>query len=260
VKAERLPLWVKPDHKLALADVMALMRDHYQGTELDMTKDVGAGPFALPYRWRPMTWEVDGGKYVHERAISTQQTGYSLVSQSRSWLPAPVGGVLWFGLDDTASTVYMPMYVGMKRVPRSMAVGTGDFSRFSWDSAFWTFNFVSNWAYSRYADMIVDVRRVQGELEGRFLADQPEVEKAALDLHARAPGLARDYLTDYSVRVADETVARWRRLGEFLVWKYLDGNVRDAQGHVTHPKYPESWYRRIAAEHGETVKMDAPAE
>jgi dipeptidase len=154
----------------------------------------------------------------------------------------------------------MPMYVGMKRVPRSMAVGTGDFSRFSWDSAFWTFNFVSNWAYSRYADMIVDVRRVQGELEGRFLADQPEVERAALDLHARAPGLARDYLTDYSVRVADETVARWRRLGEFLVWKYLDGNVRDAQGHVTHPKYPESWYRRIAAEHGETVKMDAPAE
>jgi dipeptidase len=259
-KAERLPLWIKPERKLAVADVMALMRDHYQGTELDMTKDVGAGPFALPYRWRPMTWEVDGGKYVHERAISTQQTAYTVVSQSRSWLPAPVGGVLWFGLDDTYSTVYMPMYMGMKRVPRSLAVGTGDFSRFSWDSAFWTFNFVANWAYSRYSDMIVDVQRVQREIEGRFLADQAEVEKAALELHARAPGLARDYLTEYSVRSAEETVARWRTLGEHLVWKYLDGNVRDSQGKVTHPKYPESWYGRIVADHGDVVKMTAPEE
>jgi dipeptidase len=260
VKAERLPLWVKPDRKLSVADVMALMRDHFEGTELDMTKDVGAGPFALPYRWRPMTWEVDGASYVHERAISTQQTGYSLVSQSRRWLPSPIGGVLWFGLDDTFSTVYMPMYAGMKRVPRSLAAGTGDFTRFSWESAFWTFNFVSNWAYSRYADMIVDVQRVQGELEGRFLADQAEVEKAALDLHARAPGLARDYLTDYSVRVAEETVARWRRLGEHLVWKYLDGNVRDAQGTVTHPKYPEAWYRHIVSDHGEVVRESPPAK
>lgn len=259
-KAERLPLWIKPERKLAVADVMALMRDHYQGTELDMTKDVGAGPFALPYRWRPMTWEVDGGRYVHERAISTQQTAYTVVSQSRSWLPAPIGGVLWFGLDDTYSTVYMPMYMGMKRVPTSLAVGTGDFSRFSWDSAFWTFNFVANWAYSRYSDMIVDVQRVQREIEGRFLADQAEVEKAALELHARAPGLARDYLTEYSVRSAEETVARWRKLGEFLVWKYHDGNVRDSQGKVTHPRYPESWYRRIVADHGDVVKMTAPEE
>jgi dipeptidase len=258
VKAERLPMWVKPDRKLSVADVMALMRDHYEGTELDMTKDVGAGPFALPYRWRPMTWEADGAKYVHERAISTQQTGYSLVSQSRAWLPGPIGGVLWFGLDDTYSTVYMPMYMGMKRVPPSLAVGTADFSRFSWDSAFWTFNFVSNWAYSRYADMIVDVQRVQGELEGRFLADQAEIEKAALDLHGRAPGLARDYVTDYSVRLAEQTVARWRKLGEFLVWKYLDGNVRDTQGNVTHPKYPEAWYRHVASDHGDVVRMPSP--
>jgi dipeptidase len=260
VTAERLPLWIEPDRKLSVADVMALMRDHYEGTELDMTKDVGAGPFALPYRWRPMTWEVDGGKYVHERAISTQQTGYSLVSQSRAWLPGPIGGVLWFGVDDTYSTVYMPMYAGMKRVPRSLAVGTGDFSRFSWDSAFWVFNFVSNWAYQRYSDMIVDVRKVQGELEAKFLADQPEIERAALDLHARAPGLARDYLTDYSVRAADETVARWRQLGETLVWKYLDGNVRDSQGNVTHPKYPDSWYRRIAAERGEALRNTGPED
>jgi dipeptidase len=258
VKAERLPLWVKPDKKLSVADVMALMRDHFEGTLLDMTQDVGAGPFALPYRWRPMTWELDGARYVHERAISTQQTGYSLVSQSRAWLPGPIGGVLWFGLDDTYSTVYMPMYMGLKRVPPSLAVGAGDFSRFSWESAFWTFNFVSNWAYSRYADMIVDVKRVQGELEGRFLADQAEVEKAALDLHGRAPALARDYLTDYSVSLAEQTVARWRKLGEFLVWKYLDGNVRDGQGNVTHPKYPDAWYRHIVSDHGDVVRMPPP--
>jgi dipeptidase len=259
-KAERLPLWVEPDRKLGVADVMALMRDHFEGTELEMTKDVGAGPFALPYRWRPMTFEVDGGRYVHERAISTQQTGYSLVSQSRGALPDPIGGVLWFGVDDTYSTVYMPMYAGMKRVPRSLAVGTADFSRFSWDSAFWVFNFVSNWAYSRYADMIVDIRKVQGELEAKFLADQAEVEKVALDLHARAPGLARDYLTDYSVRAADETVARWRALGESLVWRYLDGNVRDSQGKVTHAKYPDSWYRRIVSERGDSLRDTGPPD
>jgi dipeptidase len=255
VNAERVPLWIKPDTKLAVADVMALMRDHFGGTELDMSKDVGAGPFALPYRWRPMTWEIDGKSYIHERAISTQQTGYALVSQSRSWLPDPIGGVLWFGLDDTYSTVYMPMYMGMKRVPHSMAVGTGDFSKFTWESAFWTFNFVSNWAYSRYSDMIVDIQKVQRELEGRFLADQAEVEKAALDLFNRAPGLARDYLTDYSVRIADETVARWRKLGEHLIWKYIDGNVRDSQGNVTHPRYPDDWYRRIVTDHGDTIRQ-----
>jgi dipeptidase len=204
-----------------------------------------------------MTWELDGAGYVHERAISTQQTGYSLVSQSRAWLPPAIGGVLWFGVDDTAATVYMPMYTSIKRVPRSLAVGTGDFGRFDWDSAFWTFNFVSNWAYSRWSDMIQDVRRVQGELEGRFLAEQPEVEKAALDLHGRAPGLARDYLTDYSARIAGETIERWRRLGEHLVWKYLDGNVRDAQGKVTHPKYPDGWYREIIRDHGSVVQQPA---
>jgi hypothetical protein len=108
--------------------------------------------------------------------------------------------------------------------------------------------------------MIVDIRKVQGELEARFLADQAEVEKAALDLHVRAPGLARDYLTDYSVGVADETVARWRRLGETLISRYLDGNVRDSQGNVTHPKYPDSWYRRIVSERGEALRDTGPRE
>jgi dipeptidase len=252
--ASPLPFSVKPDRKLSVRDVMELMRDHFEGTELDMTKDVGAGPFVLPYRWRPMSWKVDGQEYVNERAVSTQQTGYSFVAQSRSWLPGPIGGVLWFGLDDTYSTVYVPMYCGIREAPKTFAVGAGDFSAFTWDSAFWVFNFVANWAYGRYSDMIVDVQQVQHELEGRFLADQPDVEKVALKLHADSPALARDYLTQYSAKMGDMVTARWRKLGEFLLWKYIDGNVRDSQGNVTHPPYPESWYRMIAKQHGDVVK------
>jgi len=253
--APRVPLWVKSERKLAVRDVMELMRDHFEGTPLDLSQGVGAGPFALPYRWRPMNFEVDGQKYLHERAISTQQTGFSFVAQARGALPAPVGGVLWFGVDDTYSTVYVPNYCGNRRVPRSFAVGTVDFQTFSWDSAFWVFNFVSNWAYGRYADMIQDIRKVQGELEGGFLSRQPEVERAALALHAQSPDLARDYLGAYSVEQGDRVTARWRKLGEALIVKYLDGNVRDAQGKITHPDYPESWRRRIVQDGGERLRI-----
>ncbi len=128
-RAEPLPLWVKPDRKLTVQDVFGFMRDHFEGTEFDMTRDIGAGPFALPYRWRPMTWKVDGVEYLHERAVGTQQTGFSFVAQARRWLPDPVGGVLWFGVDDTASTVYFPVYCGVTGVPRSYAEGTGSFQR-----------------------------------------------------------------------------------------------------------------------------------
>lgn len=251
----RLPLWVKPERPLAVRDVMALMRDHFEGTPFDLSKGVGAGPFALPYRWRPMTFKVDGDEYLNERAISTQQTGFSFVAQSRASLPGPIGGVLWFGLDDTYSTVYVPMYAGIRAVPRSFAVGTADFETFSWDSAFWVFNFVSNWAYSRYSDMIQDVQQVQRELEGGFLSRQAELEKAALTLHRDSPGLARDYLTSYSVEQGERVTARWRKLGESLLVKYMDGNVRDAQGKVTHPDYPEGWRRRMAAEGGQALRV-----
>jgi len=259
---KRLPVWVKPDKKLSVADVMALMRDHFEDTPFDLSKGLGAGPFACPYRWRPMQWEVDGAKYVHERAISTQQTGFSFVAQSRAGLPDPIGGVFWFGVDDTDSTVYVPFYCGIRSAPRSWAAGTARFSEFSWDSAFWVFNFVANWTYSRYSDMIVDVRKVQRELEGQFLGDQAAVEEAAKKLHDQAPQLARDYLTAYCAEQGEMVTARWRKLGEFLLWKYLDGNVRDAQGHVTHPEYPADWYRAIARVEGpgkREVTPDAPA-
>lgn len=253
--AEPLPLWIKPDKKLSPRDVMELMRDHFEGTELDMTKDIGAGPYELPYRWRPLTWKVDDQEYLNERATSTQQTGFSFVSQSRAWLPDPIGGVLWFGVDDTYSTVYVPMYCGINEVPISFRVGTGSFDEFTWDSAFWVFNFVSNYAYLRYSEMIADVQLVQRELEGGFMAEQSRVESAAKALYERSPELAVDYLTNYSVDRGNAVVKRWRELGEFLIFKYLDGNVKDEHGKVTHPGYPESWYRRIAEATGEHLQV-----
>jgi dipeptidase len=259
--AKPMPLFVKPDGKLSLRDVMELMRDHYEGSEMDMNGDIGAGPFALPYRWRPMTWKTDKDakeEYFFERAVSTQQTAYSFVAQSRSWLPNPIGGIFWVGMDDTFSTVYAPMYCGIRQVPPSYARGTGDFSRFSWDSAFWVFNFVSNYAYSRYVDMIQDIQAVQREIEGKYLAVQPELEAAVLELFKRSPELARDRLTAYSVGEGEALVKRWRRLGEFLIWKYLDGNVRDSQGNVTHPPYPKEWYQRIIKETGDRFRVPMP--
>ena len=253
--AEPLPLWLRPDEKLTPAAVMALMRDHYEGTELDMTTGLFAGPYKLPYRWRPLFWELDGVRYFHERPISTQQTGWSFVSQSRASLPDPIGGVLWFGVDDTYSTVYVPMYAGIRAVPFTFAEGTGSMTEFSWDSAFWVFNFVSNLAYLRYGDMIVDIQRVQRELEGSFLGQQADVERAAADLYAKAPELARQYLTRYSAKLAERTVSRWRTLLEDLIVKYLDMNRKDEHGKVVQPGYSEAYLRRIVADTGDFLRV-----
>jgi dipeptidase len=252
--AKPLPLWIKPDHKLSVQDVMGLMRDHFEGTPMDLNKGVGAGPYNLPYRWRQLEWEVDGVKYFNERSTSTQQTGFSFIAQARSFLPDPIGGLLWFGVDDTFSSVYVPMYSGIRKAPHAFAVGTADFETFSWDSAFWVFNAVANLAYSRYRDMIKDIQVVQAELEGGFLARQADIERAAVKLYQQAPELARDYLTSYSSSQAARVVARWQKLWPELFLRYLDGNVRDEHGKVTHPGYPESWYRRIIKDSGDFYK------
>ncbi|NEW81798.1 MAG: dipeptidase [Mariniphaga sp.] len=255
----RMPLWIKPDSLLSVKDVMNMMRDHYEGTELDMTKDPGTGPFGSPYRWRPMTWKVDSVSYVHERAISTQQTGFSFVAQSRPNLPNPIGGILWFGLDDTYLTCYMPIYCGIKQVPNSVKVGDGDMLTWSDNSAFWVFNQVSNQVYTRYSDMIVDLQKVQSQLENKFFNLTPVVDQAALTLWNKGEKeLALQYLTDYSVNQVETSVAKWRDLGHFLLIKYKDGNVmiekdgkfeRNESGIVPasplHPAYPDWYYRQI---------------
>jgi dipeptidase len=266
--SNRMPLWVKPNKRLTVKDVMGLMRDHFEGTHLDMTTDAGAGPFDLPYRWRPLTWSVDSVEYCNERAISTQQTGFSFVSQSRSWLPHPVGGVLWFGVDDSYSTCYVPMYCGITRAPETFAVGNGDMLTYSETSAFWTFNMVSNLAYLRYNMMIKDIQKVQNELEDKFLMNQPAIDEAATNLlNSRGSVAARQFLTDYSCNTANSTVARWKELSHFLLVKYKDGNImKETNGQFQRtetglpefpdqPGYPEKWKRRVAKETGNKLKV-----
>jgi dipeptidase len=255
-RAEPYPLRIRPDGKLSVADVMALMRDHYEGTPYDMTRGVDAGPFGTPNRWRPMGWEVDGEHYTWERPISTQQTGFSFVSQSRSWLPDAVGGVLWYGLDGTHTSCYVPLYAGISRVPESYTVGT--IKQFSWDSAWWVFNFVANIANLRYAYVVEDVLEVQRELEDRFLAMQPVVEQAALALADSDPGLMTAYLTQYSVDQAEEVVRRWKTLGEHLLTKYNDGYVVDGEDDSVERGYPEPWLSEVLRARPDQFRVGGP--
>jgi dipeptidase len=252
--AEPYPLWIEPESKLSVADVMALMRDHYEGTDYDMTRGVDAGPYATPNRWRPMSWTVDGAEYTWERPISTQQTGFSFVSQSRSWLPDAVGGVYWYGLDDTFTSVYIPLYAGITRIPESFTVGRLD--RFSWDSAWWVFNFVANIANLKYSFMIEDIQTVQTELEGRFLAMQPVIEQTALTLAETDPELMHAFLTQYSVGQAEEVVRRWKELGEFLLTKYNDGYVAGVGDEEVERGYPESWLREVIRARPDQFRLD----
>lgn len=247
------PLWIKPDHKLGLPDVIALMRDHYEGTPYDMTCGVDAGPFGSPNRWRPMTWTVDSVEYSWERPISTQQTGFSFVSQSRDWLPDAIGGVYWYGLDDTYTSCYVPLYCSMQELPPSYTTGT--LSAYSRDSAWWAFNFVANFANLKYSYMIKDIRAVQSELEGTLFALQPVVEGAARELYKSDPALAAEYLNDYSMSHAEKVAERWRALGEFLITKYNDGYVQESPGRAEEKGYPEAWLREVLELRPEDFKL-----
>ena len=265
----RMPLWVKPTKKISAADLMHDMRDHFEGTPLDMTRDIGAGPFRLPYRWRPLTWEVDSVTYCNERAVATQQTGYSFVAECRNWLPDWIGGIFWFGVDDAATSCYSPMYCGINRIPEPFREGNGDMITWSDNSAFWAFNFVSNFCYLRYDLMTPDVKKVQAELESKYLGDKEAVDRAALELYGKDPERARQFLTDYSVSVGEQTFRRWKDLGHYLLVKYMDGNVKkEVDGkliynrygrHIPpepdHPGYPEWWYRKIAEQEGQKLKV-----
>ena len=229
--SNRLPLWVKPDSPVTLELVMAGMRDHYEDTPLDMRNDPGAGPYKAPYRWRPMEFKVDSTTYFCERAIATQQTGYSFVAQSRGWLPAPIGGIFWFGVDDTDGCVYAPMYCGINRVPESYALGNGSMISWSETSAFWTFNQVNNWAYSRYNVIHPEIKEYQAQLEHRFIGEVAVVDQQALELYKKNQVSATVYLTNYSVYTGDKLVADWKEFYHYLFMKYMDGNIKITDGH-----------------------------
>ncbi len=262
-----MPLYIKPDKQLSMRDVQNYMRDHYEGTELDWRDDYGAGPFGSPYRWSPLTWEVDSVEYCNERPISTQQTGFSFVSQSRSWLPNEIGGILWFGIDDAAQSVYYPIYVGNTTMPEEMAVGNGDLLNFTWESAFWIHNWVSNMVYDRYSDKIVHVQELQDKLESSFETNQPEIEKKALALYEESKTEALSFLNDYSNTNVTKGLEEWKKMGEYMMVKYLDGVVkkeengkfkRNEHGEPASPDrpgYSNEHYRKVIEQTGDKYKV-----
>ncbi|TKJ39105.1 hypothetical protein CEE37_11840 [candidate division LCP-89 bacterium B3_LCP] len=256
--SEPYPLWVKPDEKLSLSDVFSIMRDHFEGTDFDMTDGLDAGQYGSPYRWRPLNWEIDSVEYAWERPVSTQQTGYSIVSQSRSWLPDPIGGVLWYGVDDTYTTCYVPLYCCIDEVPEPYS--TGSIRQFSWDSAWWAFNFVANFANLKYSYMIEDIQAVQFELENDMISGQTTFENSIQKLYDKDPKVAISELTQYSVMRGVEVVDKWRELGEFLICKYNDGYVRDEEGRTHQVGYPDGWLDRVIESQPEHFKLPEKEE
>jgi dipeptidase len=270
--AHRLPLYIKPNRKLDVHDVANAMRNHFEGTPLDMTADVGAGPFKLPYRWRPMTWKYDGVDFIHERAIATQQTGWWFVAQCRSWLPNAVGGIFWFSVDDPATSCLSPVYCSITEVPQPYAAGNGDLLTYSETAAFWIFTRTTHFAYLRYDAVSADIRKAQQEWEHTQAEKIKEIDQKALALYNKNKSKdAIKALTDYSVKTAQDLMARWRQLDAYLLVKYADGNIkketpdgqfkRDEYGTPVapnQPPYPESWYKAIVYDAG--TKLQAEKE
>lgn len=265
-----LPLYVRPDRKLSHRDVQTAMRDHYEGTPWDMSHDVGGGPFHCPYRWRPMTFKVDGQEYLHDRAVATQQTGFVFVSEMRGWLPREVGAKTWFAVDDANTAVFCPIYNNILEAPECFRVGNGDLLTFSWTSAFWMNNWVAQQVYARYEPMMVDVSRVRDELEDRFDQQQDSIDQHALSLMETNSADVTRFLTEYSAAESNAATARYKELGIYLLVKYMDGNVkREAEGRpgdflrthygVTaspeHPAYSDDFYRAIVQQRGDTIRV-----
>ena len=261
----RMPLWVKPNEKVSVLDMMAFMRDHLEGTELDMTQDIGGGPFHCPYRPRPMGWEVDGVEYVHERATATQQTGFSFVAQCRPNTIAEIGGIIWFGVDDAASTVYCPMYTCMTEIPLCFREGNGDIMEYSETAAFWVFNQVTNWAYTKYDYIHPEIAERQAAYETAWADGLAEVDAKAAELYQEDPNKAIEYLTAFSSKEAERLTADWREFYKYLFVKYMDGNIKTAQPtpenykyyapKVEQPKFSDDFYRAIIQQTGDKLKV-----
>ena len=290
---DEMPLFIRPPHKISVKDVADVMRDHYEGTPMDMTQDIGAGGNALPYRWRPMHFSHDGKEYANERAIATQQTGFWFVAQARPYLPDVIGGLMWFGTDDAATSYLTPIYSNIDKVPECFRVGNGDILHYSPTSSFWINNRIANACYKMYNVMAPYVRKEIDDFENDqmksaiFAADSTalsiyntiayklqdrlaKAERKGSVAHIPNDPLAkvRKYLTDYSVSTADRQFANWVKLEETLLIKYIDGNVKaqnpdgsfkhsdyntGTPAGLTNPGYTDKWKESVAREHGETV-------
>ena len=274
----RLPLWVKPRTKVSPKTVFDCMRDHYEGTPMDMTQDIGAGGHNCPYRWRPMTFEVDGTEYLNERATATQQTGFWFVAQARNDAPRDMG-ILWFGVDDAATSCLTPIFCCTQEVPECFSEQNGSMLEYSPTSAFWLFNRVTNFAYMRYDMISADIRKVVDAWENGLLEQVAEVDAKA-QVPASKQGRNR-ILTSFSVETAQKLFDRWSKLDKYLLIKYMDGNVKSEHGDVLDyldgnagaahfvengngrqipdkiqfPGYNEKWKRAVAADNGEVLKV-----
>ncbi|HIS22108.1 MAG TPA: C69 family dipeptidase [Candidatus Cryptobacteroides intestinipullorum] len=287
--SKRFPLFVRPERKLTVKDVADVMRDHFEGTPMDMTTDIGAGGNALPYRWRPMDFEYEGQLYVNERAIATQQTGFWFVGQSRGWLPDVIGGLLWFGTDDAATSYLTPIYTNITKVPECFAEGNGSMLEYSPTSAFWICNRVANSCYRMYNIMAPVVREKADSFEKGQMAVIPDIDSHALDLYQKALDIpkrqirrndeaakvvdpfveVKDFLTDYSVETAQGIFEEWTALETFLLLKFMDGNVKAqnpdgsfvTNGYsdripdgITNPGYTEKWKEAVVRDHGDVLE------
>ena len=254
----RMPLYVKPNRKISLSDMMAFQRDHFQGTELDKTLDPGAGPFGSPFRFNPLYWKYEDKPYFNERSIEVVQTGFSFIAQGRNWLPNPIGGIIWFGVDDTNSTVYTPFYCSISEVPIEYRVGNGDMLTYSDNAAFWVFNRLAHFKYLYYNRVIGDIQAKQKSLEDSYQEQVNYADNEAMNLLMESPEKAIAYLTDFSNKAGRNTVEQWRNLSNYLLVKYLDSNVkqvdengeflRNPYGYPLKPQqpgYPDSWKKEV---------------
>ncbi len=269
----RMPLWVKPTEKISPKEVFDMMRDHYEGTPMDMTRDIGAGGHSLPYRWRPMNFEVDGATYVNERAIATQQTGFWFVGQTRNWVSPCVSGILWFGTDDAATSPLTPIYTSSTEVPWCLSTENGNMMEYSGTSMFWLTSRVANFAYLRYDMIGGEVRGVIDEWENARLAEVDAIDAAAKKIHdEQGHDEALAFMTRFSVDTAGRLFDKWNRLDKYLLVKYMDGNVKkqNADGSFRDngndtgaripempdfPGYDERWKRTVAGQDDGTLRI-----
>lgn len=289
-KSKRFPLFVKPARKITMKDVADVMRDHYEGTPMDMTQDIGAGGNALPYRWRPMDFEYEGKTYMNERAIATQQTGFWFVGQSRGQYPDAVGGIIWFGTDDAATSYLTPIYTSTKAIPESLRVGNGNMLTYSPTSAFWMCNRVANACYKMYNQMAPTVRAEIDAWENAKMEEVKEIDRKAMEMYDRAMKTPQKFLkrnddlnkkvtpfaelhtflTDYSVNTAQDIFNRWVNLETLLLVKYIDGNVKaqnpdgsfvnngynaGTPDKISQPGYTDKWKEAVAKDHGSVVEI-----
>ncbi len=268
--ANKMPLYIKPAHKLTVKEVADVMRDHYENTPLDMRKDIGAGGFELPYRWRPSSFEVDSVRYTNERAIATQQTGFWLLGQARNWLPDEIGGILWFGVDDAATSCLTPIYSSGLKAPNCFAVGNGNMLEYSPTSAFWLFNRVAQFAYLRYNLLAPEVQKAAAEHELGAMKIIPTVDAEALRIYNTKPAEVKKYLTEWSNKFADRMFKKWTELDQYLLVKYIDGNVKrqnpdgsfqdngagkNIPASPIQPGYSDHWKRKVAEDAGERLRV-----